>query len=274
MYNSPMFTWYASLPPYWQNFLAIFSGYLIGWVVHRLAGRIALRLMNLNQLSREKTRLRPERIRTLQGLVAGSISFLAFLTATIFALSLFVDTDTLIWMVGLFSAAFGLGARPLVSDYLSGMNLLFEDPFDVGEKIELHGLTGGQIEGVVEQVNLRSTQLRAPTGELFSIPNGEIRVVRNFSRGRFSMADIAIKISSDDLNQVLPLLEQMGKEAMELLPNLLEPWQVISQTGVIGQQTELSLVAKARFGKAAEMRPRLLALVQEKLSEAGIALAE
>lgn len=99
-------------------------------------------------------------------------------------------------------------------------------------------------------------------------------MVRNFSRGRFSMADIAIKINSDDLSQVLPLLETMGKEAMELLPNLLEPWQVISQTGLIGQHTELTLVAKARFGKAAEMRPRLLALVQEKLSEAGIELAE
>ncbi|MBP8000397.1 MAG: mechanosensitive ion channel family protein [Chloroflexi bacterium] len=269
-----MITWFTSLPTFWQNFISIFIGYMVSWIIHRLSGRITLRLMNLNRLSREPTRLRPERIHTLQGLVAGSISFLAFLIATIFAFSLFVNTDTLIWMVGLFSAAFGLGARPLVSDYLSGMNLLFEDPFDVGEKIELHGLTGGQIEGVVEQVNLRSTQLRAPTGELFSIPNGEIRVVRNFSRGRFSMADIAIKINSDDLSQVLPLLETMGKEAMELLPNLLEPWQVISQTGLIGQHTELTLVAKARFGKAAEMRPRLLALVQEKLSEAGIELAE
>jgi len=269
-----MLTWYASLPLFWQDMVAIFIGYLIAWIVHRLAGRIAQRLIGLNRFSHETTRLRPERVRTLQGLVAGIISFLAFLFATIFALSLFVDAETLIWMVGLFSAAFGLGARPLVSDYLSGMNLLFEDPFDVGEKIELHGLPGGPVEGVVEQVNLRSTQLRAPTGELFSIPNGEIRVVRNFSRGRFSMADIAIKINSEHLSEAIPLLESLGKEATELLPHLLEPWQVISETGVIGQHTELTLLAKARFGKAAEMRPRLLTLVQEKLSEAGITLAE
>jgi hypothetical protein len=48
-----------------------------------------------------------------------------------------------------------------------------------------------------------------------------------------------------------------------LLPNLLEPWQVISDSGTIGHQTELTLVAKACFGQAAQMRPRLLALVQE-----------
>jgi hypothetical protein len=59
---------------------------------------------------------------------------------------------------------------------------------------------------------------------------------------------------------------------MVLLPNLLEPWQVISDSGVIGQQTELTLSTKARFGKAAEMRPRLLALVQDRLAEADILL--
>jgi hypothetical protein len=58
-----------------------------------------------------------------------------------------------------------------------------------------------------------------------------------------------------------------------LLPNLLEPWQVISESGVIGQQTELTLIAKARFGQAAEMSPRLLALVQERLSEIDVILA-
>ncbi len=58
-----------------------------------------------------------------------------------------------------------------------------------------------------------------------------------------------------------------------MLPNLLEPWQVISESGELGQQTELTLLAKARFGKAGEMRPRLLKLVQERLNAAKIDLA-
>ncbi len=269
-----MSEWFTSLPLGWQNLLSILVAFVLAWFVQRISLRISTRLINLNQFSSERTRLRPERVRTLHGLVAGMIGFIAFLLAILFTFSLFVNTDTLIWMVGLFSAAFGLGARPVVSDYLTGINLLFEDPFDVGEKIELHGLAGGPVEGVVEEVRLRATLMRAPTGELYSIPNGEIRVVRNFSRGRFSMADINLKINSEDLGTIIALLENLGKEAPAILPNLLEPWQIISETGVIGQQTELTLVAKARFGKAAEMRPRLLTLVQEKLSEANIELAE
>ena len=72
--------------------------------------------------------------------------------------------------------------------------------------------------------------------------------------------------------QTLPLLETLGKEAVEELPDLIEPWQVISESGVIGHVTELKLQAKARFGTAADSRPRLLALVQERLAEAGIEL--
>jgi len=172
-------------------------------------------------------------------------------------------------MIGLFSAAFGLAMRPLLSDFLAGMSFIFEDTFSVGEKVEMMG-----VEGVIEAVNLRATWLRAPTGELYVVPNGEVRVVRNFSRGRFSMANITLKIAAADLGRALPLLEDLGKEAVALLPNLLEPWRVISESGVIGQQTELTLLAKARFGRAAEMRPRILSLVQQRLAEADIALVD
>ena len=98
--------------------------------------------------------------------------------------------------------------------------------------------------------------------------------MRNFSRGHFSTADIKLKIAATDLSRALPLLEELGREAVVLLPNLLEPWQVVSQSGVIGQQTELTLLAKARFGKAGQMRPRLLALVHERLAEAAITLTD
>ena len=87
--------------------------------------------------------------------------------------------------MGLFSAGFGLGARPMVSDFLSGIGFMFEDTFDVSEKIEIPGLPGGSVMGLVEAVHLRTTVIRAMSGEPYIVPNGEIRVVRNFSRGDF-----------------------------------------------------------------------------------------
>jgi small conductance mechanosensitive channel len=108
---------------------------------------------------------------------------------------------------------------------------------------------------------------------MYTVPKGEIRTVRNFSRGNYSLANITLKFSANDLSRALPLLEDFVREAVNLLPNLLKPWQVISESGIIGQETELTLDAKAKFGKACEMRPNLMALIQEQLLERNISLA-
>lgn len=254
---------------WWSHLLWTTLLFLLAWLVYRLSSRLADRLLHVGRLSKQGRQMRPERYQTLHNLIASMITFLAFLTAFVLTLSQFVRAETLIWMVGLFSAAFGLGARPLISDFLTGISFLFEDPFDVGDKVELL-----DVEGVVEKVNLRTTMLRAPSGELLVVPNGEIRLVRNFSRGLFSPATVTLKLAASDLPEALPMLESLGKEAVILLPNLVEPWRIISESGEMGQQTELTLLAKARFGMGAEMRPRLLALVHERLQEAGIQLAD
>lgn len=151
---------------------------------------------------------------------------------------------------------------------------IFGDRFAVGEKISLLGAAPGDIEGVVEQVKLSALHLRAPTGELLVIPNGEVRVVRNYSRGLFSSASVRIRVKVTDLAKTLAALEVIKDEAMAVLPNLIEPWQVISEDGLIAHETQLLVVAKARFGAAAVMRPRLLAFLHERLADADVALAD
>lgn len=252
-----------------RELLIIAVAFLVAGLISAFAPRITDRFFHFSRFTPDGRRIRPERARTLQGLIANAITLMAFIGAMLFAASRFVQPDTLVWVVGLFSAAFGLGARPLVNDFLAGISFIFEDTFDVGEKVEMLG-----VEGVIERVTLRVTLLRAPTGELYVVPNGDIRVVRNFSRGRFSTVTVHLKVPADRLNQTLELLEEMSQEAMLALPNLLEPWQILSETGAMGESTELTLVSKARFGHAAEMRPRLLAFIQGRLAEQDIQLAD
>lgn len=252
-----------------RDIVSITLAFLLAYIVHLLAGRIAGRLVRLNRFRSARYQPRQERLRTLQDLFSSAISVLSFIVAILYAISRFVDTDTLVWVVGLFSAAFGLGARPLVNDFLAGISFIFEDTFDVGEKVEMMG-----VEGVIERVTLRVTLLRAPTGELFVVPNGDIRLVRNFSRGRFSSVTVRLTVRSDELARALEILEELGEEAVVVLPNLLEPWQILSESGAIGEKTELSLITKARFGHGAELRPRMLALVQERFSEEGVGLVD
>jgi len=243
--------------------------FAIAYVVHRSAGALALRAKPLGDLTMRHNPRRHERQKTLQALLSNVISIGAFLTAILATFTLFVSIDTMIWVIGLFSAAFGLGARPFISDYLTGLSFFFEDTYDVGDKIEIP-LSPQRVEGVVEKVNLRITQIRGMEGELFTMPNGDIRLVRNFSRGEFSPTSVTIKVAAVDLAITLDKLEDIAEDAMTRLPNLIQPWKVINQSGELGSDAELTVLAKAKFGKGAELRTRMLALLQEELHGADV----
>lgn len=182
-----------------------------------------------------------------------------FAICTVFILSIFVNTAGLLTFLGLFSAAFGLGARPLVQDYISGAIFVFEDQYNVGEKVEIVG-----IEGTVMDVNLRTTILRSPSGELYIIPNGEVRVVRNFGRGEFSLASIRVVVRNTQLDQAMALLEELAPTLPRKIPELIEVPRILSE------RVGLTVFAKAHFTRGVDARRHLLRIVQDALSKAGI----
>lgn len=253
----------------WARILAQFVALAAAvWVVRALSWVLARRLVRLSRYAGRAREHRPARQMTLQGLIADGISALAIFAAALWVLVRLVQVpaQSLAWAIGLLGAGIGLAARPLISDYLAGIGFVIEDTFSVGEKVRL-----GEEEGVIERVSLRSTHLRAMSGELVTVPNGEIRIVHNYSRGLFSTADVHLRLASVDVARALPLLATLGEEAAAALPDLDGPWQIISKSGELGAQTGLTLLARTRYGRGADLRPQLMALVQERLRAAGIA---
>ncbi len=255
--------------------LAIIAAYFVlALLLSLLSRRIARRILGLGHtMLPRRARASAERRQTLEGLISSLISFVAVAIAIIATLSLFVEPGTLLWIVGLFSAAFGLGARGLVSNVLYGASFIFRNTFTIGEKVEI---TIGMVtvEGIIEEVNLTNTLVRAPTGELYVVPNGDIGVIRNFSRAPFSAARIKITVRTEELTRTLELLRQLAPEAVSLLPDLTEPWQVLSTSEAMGNKTELTVMAHTAFGKAASLKLHIFDLIHRRLHEAGIALVD
>jgi moderate conductance mechanosensitive channel len=202
---------------------------------------------------------------TLLGLATHLTRVLIFAVCTVLILALFVNTAGLLTFLGLFSAAFGLSAGRLVNDYVSGVVFLFEDLFNVGEKVEVYN-----IEGTVIDVNLRTTVLRAPSGEVYIIPNGEVRVVRNFGRGEFSLATVRVSIRSAQLERALALLEELAPSLPNQIPELIETPTILSEDGTLSDRVTLTIFAKAHFSQGVQARRKLLRIVQEALTQAEI----
>jgi len=255
-------------PPWLQQVAYVLMLFVGAWLVHRLSERMARMLAHMGR--------QPERLEVIVGVISDLISVLSFAIAALLALASAeaVQADDIIWMVGLLSAGFGLAARPLISDYFSGLSFVFGNRFAVGEKLGLVGLPGGAVEGVVERVNLTNLHLRAHSGELVVVPTGEIRVIHNYSRGLFSTANVRLRVAAVDLTRTLEALEAFREQAVVRIEDLIEPWEVISETGEIGDDTVLTLLIKARYGQAATLRPRILAFLQKRLEEAKIDLVD
>jgi small conductance mechanosensitive channel len=118
-----------------------------------------------------------QRAKTMGSVLANIITWTIFTLAVTMILSeLGVAVGALIAGAGIIGAAIGFGAQNLVRDFLSGLFIVLEDQYGVGDTVDL-----GEASGVVENVGLRVTKLRDSKGTVWFVRNGEILRVGNLS---------------------------------------------------------------------------------------------
>ena len=241
---------------------------VLAWLASYLVGRLLPRLIFALGPRRWRESFSPRRLVTLRDLIASFVRASAYLIALLVIFQMFVNATVILAVVSLFSLAVSMSARPLVSDVFTGITLLFEDQFAVGEKVELSGVMGTEgVMGTVERVGLRTTNIRADSGELFIVPNGDVRVVRNFSRGEFSLASITVSVRADRVREALTLLQAVGRQAHSEIADIIEEPMVMSETGTLAAETTLTLKVKTRLGQGAVVRAELLARAEQQLVE-------
>jgi small-conductance mechanosensitive channel len=147
---------------------------------------------------------RKQRAETLGGVLRSITTFTVFAIAAIMALSeLGLDIGPLIAGAGIVGIALGFGAQTLVRDFLSGLFMLFEDQYGIGDVVDL-----GDATGTVEAVSLRVTRLRDVNGTVWYVRNGEILRVGNMSQNwARSVLDVRVGLG-EDLTRVRSILEE------------------------------------------------------------------
>lgn len=112
--------------------------------------------------------------------------------------------------IGIIGIAVGFGAQSLIKDLLAGIFILLEDQYRVGDVAKIAG-----IGGLVEKIELRRTVLRDLDGIVHSIPNGEIKVASNFTKG-YSRVNLNVSVAyGEDLDHVIEIINRVCKEMAE-----------------------------------------------------------
>ncbi|MBD1850153.1 mechanosensitive ion channel family protein [Leptolyngbya sp. FACHB-711] len=132
----------------------------------------------------------------------------------------------LLTLTGVAGVGISLASQNVIKDVINGFLILLEDQYGVGDVVAI-----GEVTGLVENMNLRITQLRNEEGRLITIPNSAITIVQNLSK-EWSRVDINISVAhTTDLNQALIVVEQV---AMDMTRDPY--WQdlIIDQPALLG----------------------------------------
>ena len=171
---------------------------------------------------------------------------------------------------GVVGLAIGVGAQQMVRDFLAGVAMLLEDQYGVGDVIDV-----GSVTGEVEQVGLRTTQLRAVDGTVWHVRNGEIERVGNHSRDWARvLLDVEVARGAD-LALAMGTVEQAARglyEDPEWQPFLLEHPEVWGIEGLGPASATIRLAVKTRPSKRDEVARELRARVDEAIERAQIPL--
>ena len=175
-----------------------------------------------------------QRIATLTGALSAVGLVLIWVLAVLLVLDKFhVPLGPFFASAGIAGVALGFGAQSIVRDTLSGFFILLENQFGVADVVEVR-TTANPVSGKVEALTLRVTMLRDFDGTLHIIPNGNIQLVSNKSRG-WARAIVDVRVAyGEDVDRVRGTLEEVFNEIRQ--DELLRDW-IYEGPSVLGMET-------------------------------------
>jgi small-conductance mechanosensitive channel len=211
---------------------------------------------------------RRQRAEAIGSVLRSAVTAIVFSIALLTALSEFnFDLAPLLASAGIAGVALGFGAQTLVKDLISGLFMLLEDQYGVGDTVDV-----GEAVGIVEEVGLRITTVRDGQGVLWYIRNGEIIRVGNKSQG-WAMVAVDMPVGYASSEQAIAVLREAASATAAdpaLADTFVEPPEVLGVEQVTIDGTTIRTIAKTtpdgQFLAVRELRRRQA----EALEQAGI----
>ena len=252
---------------------------VIRWLVHRAIARVVLRAASAAKRVEDPQRRkgarvlagatgafvserRGQRAETVGSVLRSVASFVIFGMAFVTVLDkLGIPIGPLLASAGVAGVALGFGAQSLVRDFLSGIFMILEDQYGVGDMIDT-----GEAVGTVEEMSLRVTKLRDSSGVVWYVRNGEILRVGNHSQG-WSTAIVDVEVAyNEDISRVQSVIREVADAMAEdeaWVEKIVDDPVIAGVESVTSNAVTIRVVVKCtvndHFGVQRELRERIKA---------------
>jgi small-conductance mechanosensitive channel len=212
---------------------------------------------------------REQRAKTIASVLKSVLTFVVFGIAFMMVLGEFgINLGPIIASAGIIGVALGFGAQNLVKDFLSGIFMMLEDQYGVGDVVDV-----GPASGTIEAVGLRVTTLRDVNGTVWYVRNGEILSVGNSSQG-FAVAVVDLPLGyGADVDLAINIIDRVAKEAAAEEPtsnDVIEPPQVLGVEKVTAEGITVRLTVKVRPGRQWAVQRLLRARIMKATDDSGL----
>ncbi len=262
--------WFHSIDwdKFWNHIISVgikIAILIVLYFVFRVVGNKIIH--NFFRKYRQQQAVSAGRADTLESLITNFYGYVLFFTFAILLLQNFMDVTAIIASAGVASLAIAFGAQGLVSDVVTGFFILLERQLDVGDTITI-----GLVNGTVEALGLRTTQIRDFDGTLHFIPNRQIMVVSNHSRGNMRvMVDIQIS-PTEDPEKAMAIINEVCTKVANENKNIVEAPVVLGVQNIDATNMVIRVVGKAVNGEQYSVQRDLLKDIREALTENKIKL--
>ncbi len=176
---------------------------LAAWVVYRVLSRVIRGAASAAE-ARIKDEAHRQRVTTLILLGDSALRYAVIFAAGLSVLGQFnVDLRPVLAGAGVLGLAIGFGAQNLVRDVISGLFIILEGQYAVGDLVEIN-----EVFGRVEWVGLRTTRLREPNGQLRYFPNGSVTSANNYTEDRISYV-VTVPVPPEEPSEPMPLVRSI-----------------------------------------------------------------
>ncbi len=270
-----MLKFYKSLEKYFfkqtgqLNFLGNLIKAVFFFIVLKLAIKTIAKFINrtLDLKRRDDASLDTRRMETLARTLRNVLRVLAYFIYIIIVLEMFhIDTKSIIATAGIGGVAIGFGAQSLVKDVINGFFILQDNLYVVGDHVEIKGL-----EGIVEELGLRTTKIKGFEGDLHIIPNGEIQIITNRSRGAIRSLNIITVAYGENLDRVIAVLESICREIEDEYSYYIETDLGVDGVVKLGDNgVDLRITGMIKSGYQWDIERIIMKRVKERFEEEAI----
>ncbi|GAA0324964.1 small-conductance mechanosensitive channel protein MscT [Bacillus carboniphilus] len=215
----------------------------------------------------QKNSMSAGRGKTLKGLTQNVFTYVLFFIfiVTVLQTVFNIQATPILAGAGVVGLAVGFGAQGLVSDVVTGFFMLLEKQVDVGDYI-----TVGAFSGIVEEVGLRTTQIRGFDGTLHYVPNRDITSLSNHSRGNMrALVDISISYN-DDIDRAIQVLQETCDRIARENENIVEGPNVLGVQTLGASEVVIRIIGKCKNGEQFAVERNIKKALKEALDANGI----